>query len=105
MCDTNEKHEMWQGLIHKAWEDETFKKALMEKPNEIIEKELNIKLRDDLEIRVHEKTRELWHFVIPMRPEQREEGGLSVEELEVSSSAVILLCCYGSCDGVCCLQH
>ncbi|MEI7990696.1 MAG: NHLP leader peptide family RiPP precursor [Chloroflexota bacterium] len=57
-----------QDLISKAWEDEDFKRFLLEHPKETIEKELGIKLPPEVEIFIHEQTATQIHLILPVKP-------------------------------------
>jgi hypothetical protein len=69
-------------LIAKAWEDETFKRSLLEDPKSTIEKELEVTLPADLKIQVVEETRDTICLVLPVDPNTLPEAELSEDELE-----------------------
>ncbi len=57
-----------QEIISRAWEDENFKRVLLEHPKETIEKELGIKLPPEIEIFIHEQTPTQIHLILPVKP-------------------------------------
>jgi len=58
-----------QEIITKAWENDEFKKILLENPKKTIETELGIQLPEDIEIFIHEQTPTKLHLILPMKPE------------------------------------
>ncbi len=60
-----------QEIITKAWEDEAFKKALLDNPRKTIEEVLGMELPADVEIFIHEQTPTALHLILPMKPESR----------------------------------
>ena len=59
-------------LIEKAESDEEFRRQLLSDPHGTIEKELEVKLPEGLEIRVHEESAETTHLVLPPSPKLTE---------------------------------
>ncbi|ATB27522.1 NHLP leader peptide family RiPP precursor [Melittangium boletus] len=57
-----------QALIRKAWDDESFKNALLRDPRAVVEKELGVKLPEEIEIFVHEQTPHTIHLILPQKP-------------------------------------
>lgn len=60
-------------IIHKAWKDENYKKALLANPKAVLEKELNAlkpgtKLPDNLKVQVVEENPTSLTLVIPQLP-------------------------------------
>lgn len=56
-------------LIKKAWENEEFKKELLQNPKATIEKTLQIQIPEDVEIAVVQETPKKMYLVIPAKPE------------------------------------
>ena len=54
-------------LVSRAGEDTDFRKRLLAKPRETIEKEFGVTLPEDHEVRVHEETYSATHVVLPPR--------------------------------------
>lgn len=73
------RNELEASLYTKAWKDESFKRELINNPKTVIARELELSLRDDVEIRVLEETANNMYFVIPAKPQAQE---LSEEQLE-----------------------
>jgi hypothetical protein len=76
-------------LIAKAWEDDAFKKALVENPKATIEKELEVTLPADLNIRVFEETRDTICLVLPVNPDDLPEAQISEEELDAVAGGAL----------------
>jgi hypothetical protein len=57
-----------QDLISRAWEDEDFKKTLLQHPKETIEMELGIKLPQEIEVFIHEQSATQIHLILPVKP-------------------------------------
>ena len=74
-----------QFLVSKAGSDGEFRKRLLAKPRETIEREFGVTLAAGLEVRVHEDTGTVTHVVLP--PESR----LSDEEREAARTGVASL--------------
>ena len=70
--------ELTKKLILTAWSDSAFKKELIENPKAAIEKELNTKLPDDVNVKVVEIDNKTLLLPIPVKP----EGELTEEQLE-----------------------
>ena len=70
--------ELTKKLILKAWSDSAFKKELIENPKAAIEKELNTKLPDDVNVKVVETDEKTILLPIPVKP----KGELTEEQLE-----------------------
>lgn len=64
--------DMEMRLILRAWKDEKFKKELIANPKEVIRRELNINIPDDVEIHVVEETPNKLYFVLPASATQDE---------------------------------
>jgi len=61
-------NEMMITVITKACKDELFRKELLHNPKETIERELNIKIPDDVKIIVQEDTEKVIHLTLPPMP-------------------------------------
>lgn len=60
--------EMMITVITKACKDELFRKELLDNPKGTIERELNIKIPDDIKIVVQEDTEKIIHLTLPPMP-------------------------------------
>jgi hypothetical protein len=76
-------------LIVKAWEDDAFKEALLSDPKASIEKELEVTLPAELNIRVVEETEDTIYLVLPVNPEALPEGEVSEDELEAVAGGAL----------------
>jgi len=52
-------------IISRAWNDEIFKQEIIINPNQIIEKELGLKVPDELEVKVFEEVSNTIYIVLP----------------------------------------
>ena len=68
----NSSDGMRRQLIEKAESDEAFRRQLLSDPHGTIEKELDVKLPEGLEIQVHEESAETTHLVLPPYPKLSE---------------------------------
>jgi hypothetical protein len=66
-------------VITKAWEDDSFKKALLSDPKAAIAREFGVEIGDEATLQVHEETADTVHLILPPRPQ---EGELSDEQLD-----------------------
>jgi hypothetical protein len=55
-------------VIRKAWEDETFKKNLLEKPEETL-KNYGIEIPEGFKVYIHENDENSLHIVLPPKPD------------------------------------
>jgi hypothetical protein len=78
----SDKQNMQEKIIKKAWEDAEFKKELLSNPKAAIEKELEIILPDDVEIKVVEETAKTFYLVLPVNPADAGDAVTSSGELE-----------------------
>ena len=73
-------------LVSRAGEDSDFRRRLLAKPKETIEKEFGVTLAEDHEIHVHEETYNETHVVLPPRSKfsetEREEARTGATSLE-----------------------
>jgi hypothetical protein len=67
-------------LITRALKDEGFRQELVANPKAVVEKELGVKLPEELEINVLEETEDTLYMVLPCNPYE----GISEEELKAS---------------------
>ena len=75
-------------IIAKAWEDEAFKAELLSNPREVLSRELNIEIPDDIEVQVMEEGEQSVYFVLPRKlPEEMANMSLDVDE-ELSDEAL-----------------
>jgi len=62
------REEIETKAITKAWQDENFKKDLMEKPHQAIA-QIGINVPEKIEIRVVEESAKVLYLVLPVNPE------------------------------------
>lgn len=55
-------------FTRRAWQDEAFRDELLRDPRAVVERELGIRLPEDLKLSVHEETQDEIHFILPPRP-------------------------------------
>lgn len=76
-------------ITKKAWEDDTFKKALMADPHAAIEAEFGVQISKDVELKIIEQTAKMKYIVLPEKSED-----LSDEQLDsVSGGGCIFDVC------------
>ncbi|MBW4428470.1 MAG: NHLP leader peptide family RiPP precursor [Nostoc desertorum CM1-VF14] len=81
------RKEIEETLIARAWQDESFKKELINNPRSAFEKE-GITLPESIEVRVVEESPNTLYLVLPVQPSETAE--LSDAELEsVAGGAII----------------
>lgn len=82
-------------IVAKTWADEAFKARFLSEPVQVL-KEHGIDVRDGVEVRVVENTKDVVHIVLPARPEQE----LTEEQLEGLSGGMCLMptLCGCECD-------
>ena len=68
-------------LTDRAWKDEEFRRALIEDPRGTLERELEVKLPEEVSLTVLEETPTNRYLVLPTAP-SRDGGELSDTELE-----------------------
>jgi hypothetical protein len=67
-------------LILRAWEDDGFRRALLENPRDLVVRELEIltgqpvQLPQDFQIKVHEESAHCLHFTLPPRRDELGDG-------------------------------
>jgi hypothetical protein len=61
----------WSSIVQKALPNAEFKKALVENPRAIIEREAGVNLPEGVEYFVHEQTANQIHLVLP--PDKRKQ--------------------------------
>ena len=64
--------EVRKQLVEKAESDDIFRNQLLSDPRGTIEKELDLKIPEGLEIQVHEESAETTHLVLPPSPKLNE---------------------------------
>ena len=83
--ELTKEHKIFKSIVHKAWEDESFKKELITNPVEAIERITGekIKLPKDKTIKVSDQTDESVVYInIPAEPNM-EDMELDEEQLEI----------------------
>jgi hypothetical protein len=74
------REEIEKKAIEKAWEDENFKKNLMEKPHQAIA-QIGVNVPEKIDIKVVEESAGVLYLVLPVNPETL-AGELSDENLD-----------------------
>lgn len=60
-------------IIEKAWEDDNFKKELLENPKAAIEKVSGALIPENVDIKVFEETKDQLYLVIPLNPAESDK--------------------------------
>lgn len=55
-------------FTRRAWQDEAFRDELLRDPRGVVERELGVRLPENVKLNVHEETPDELHFVLPPRP-------------------------------------
>jgi hypothetical protein len=69
----SEEQSLRDQIIQKAWEDEEFKKQLLENPKKALKEAFNIDVPDNIELEAVEETANKLHLVIPPNPSETSE--------------------------------
>ncbi|MCX8128703.1 MAG: NHLP leader peptide family RiPP precursor [Clostridia bacterium] len=69
------KQNLQEKIIRKAWEDAEFKKELLSNPKAAIQKELEIAIPDNVEVKVVEETTNTVYLVLPVNPGEIKDVG------------------------------
>jgi hypothetical protein len=83
-----QRAETEQKIILKAWEDEAFKQELLNNPREVLAKELNLPLPQDLQVQVVEEKKGSICLVIPQKPAEELANVEINEDEELSEKAL-----------------
>ncbi|MEI6435428.1 MAG: NHLP leader peptide family RiPP precursor [Bacteroidota bacterium] len=105
METSDQRKQIEQHLIEKALKDETFRKQLMENPNETIELEIGMKLPMTIKIRILEEDARTAYLILPQTTLNSNEEELTEADLatvsggygEVSLSTICISCTAGCC--------
>ena len=65
---TEEMKKAWSQIVAKSWIDPSFKKQLLNNPNQVLE-QYGIKKNAKESFKIVENTKEKTHFVLPVKPE------------------------------------
>jgi hypothetical protein len=74
-----------QQLIEKAMKDEQFRRQLVNHPRETIEKEMGIRIPENLSIKILEEDINTLYLILPSVPDQ--ESGSDLTEADLQSIA------------------
>ena len=85
------REEIEKKAIEKAWEDENFKKNLMEKPHQAIA-QIGVNVPEKIDIKVVEESAGVLYLVLPANPE-----ALAGELTDESLDGVAGGCCKNFC--------
>lgn len=85
MSDEMTRKQFELRITKRAFEDESFRKLLINDPKKAIQDEFNEQIPDGIKIYVHEETEDTYHFVIPWNPFSNYDDELSDENLEIIS--------------------
>jgi len=55
-------------IIKKAWDDPSFKQALLSNPKETLKKEFNLEIPDNITLTVVEEANDHFYLTIPVSP-------------------------------------
>ena len=90
MSESNHQEEFskkYAEVIAKAWSDESFKKKLLENPNETL-KEFGVPMAEGITFHIHENGSGTCHLILPKKP----DGELSDDDLKKASGGGDLVC-------------
>lgn len=73
--------EMRKQMLDKADDDLAFRARLLAEPRAVVEEEFGIEVPESVELRVHEDSRSVMHFVLPPEPK------LDMQELRTAAGA------------------
>ena len=92
--------EMERSLVQRSFDDEDFRKRLLDDPKETVEQELGSRLPESVQVRVVEESAETIYLVLPSdSPLVESFGELSDEELEtVAGGSTWQTTCPNACD-------
>jgi hypothetical protein len=62
-----EEQNIWDRIVTKAWQDESFKKRLLAEPALLL-KEHGLEIQPDKQLRLFEDTDRILHLVLPAKP-------------------------------------
>lgn len=93
---SNERQQFEQEIIERAWEDETFRQALIEDPKGTIAAEYGTRFPDDVDLEVVEETPTKAYFVIPVNPAATVELSESELELVAGGESCSMMWCSSS---------
>jgi hypothetical protein len=88
VADNDARAHLMSKLVHKAWEDEAFKKELLANPRAAFEKETGVKIPANVEVQALEESAEKLYIVIPMQPGASRKHRLTDEELDAVAGGV-----------------
>lgn len=88
----NNRFDLEQKLIQRAWEDENFKQELLNNPKVVYARESGEELPKALEIEVIQETASKVYLILPTKPipANTSEGELSEEALEAVAGGVCI---------------
>lgn len=82
------RQEVEARIIAKAWKDEAYKQELLTNPKATIEKEFDVELPEQINVKVLAEDSTSLHFVLPMCPKLTEQE-LSEDELETIAGGTL----------------
>ena len=71
------RKDIYDNLMQKAAEDADFRAALLSDPKDTIQKEYEIKIPENMEIKIHESDLNTVHLALPISPQALQEGQLA----------------------------
>lgn len=78
MSSMESRNDLREQLISKAWVDESFRKELLTDPKTAIEKELGVRVPENLKIKVVEETLDTVYLVLPVKPSELQSTGEAI---------------------------
>ena len=90
MNESNHQEEFskkYAEVIAKAWSDESFKKKLLENPNETL-KEFGVPMPEGITFHIHENGSGTCHLILPKKP----EGEFSEDDIKRMMGGQALCC-------------
>jgi hypothetical protein len=82
MSEASGRAEMERRLIERSLQDDDFRRRLLEDPEASIERELGVRLPEEVRVVAVEETKDTIYLVLPSVSPFVEGGGLSDRELE-----------------------
>ena len=86
------RKDLYNNIMQRASEDADFRAALASAPKETIQKEYEIKIPENMEIKVHESDLNTVHLSLPFSPQALQESQLK----DVAAAAID-----GDCASIC----
>lgn len=80
-------------LISRAWQDPRFARSLLSNPRDVIARELNVRIPNDVTIRVLQEDDKTVYFVLPPSPYRFISRELTPEDIGILASGTVKTAC------------